>query len=469
MAAQDLDDAYKIATEVAQQFTAVDAAVRIIGADTTTINTGDTARVVAQLKTAYHRALSHYRDIDTQDLDSVPDKWSTRQTLPASAIQSADMQRCERLLQYEPRGDTFSGWLSHGKTDFDKQRFEPEELQRWLTEVAMLSAYCFSNTIAPSLDKRRDRRAPKRANTERWTLSEAASELSAQSHGIKSADDWLAWLREQIEAQTLQPTGDEVQADDVNAVLEAHPRWGASSLRLPSAMQEDRSIVGWRDYTMHAMDWFAMAAVSPREAASLLCEHDPFDASADPETQTNLETGPGDFAFTLRVFEDVHSKSPQHRTLVEWIAIAASRACKRHSWISEYLEACARLGFPIVDAAIKPATPIADGSSLETKVAPVVADIASAPNPMQYRDRGNVMKKRAIIAKYKNKWEKIDSCFKNAHANGLHIAAKASLRGEWFEADAVAWATKQGNIKGATAPAEPKLQTVWTAEAPSTP
>lgn len=191
-------------------------------------------------------------------------------------------------------------------------------------------------------------RAPKRVATESWTLREAATELTAQSMRVISLDSWISYLREQIKAGTLQTTDKEVLADDVNALLDAHPRWGRSTPRLPSARQTDvRTVVGL-DYSMHAPEWFDMAAISPREAASLLCQHDPLDVNADPENVTNLETGPDDFRLLLRVFEDVHQSATKCRTLIEWITIAKARTCKHHSWISRYLEARERLGFPVV-------------------------------------------------------------------------------------------------------------------------
>jgi len=179
---------------------------------------------------------------------------------------------------------------------------------------------------------------------EMWTAKDAAIELSRHSRWAMGPDDWLAILERLAPAGTFHSADVQMRADDVNALLEADPSLRWSTARLPSARQSYRETVVWWDDCMHAADWFAMAAVTPREAASLVCQHDPLDANADPERQTNLETEPDDFALALRVFEDEHSKSPRHRTLVEWIEIAKSRTCKCHSWMSEYLEARARLG-----------------------------------------------------------------------------------------------------------------------------
>lgn len=53
MTASEKDYVYKISTEANQQFIATEAALRIVGSDSTTINQADIARVVAQLKLSY--------------------------------------------------------------------------------------------------------------------------------------------------------------------------------------------------------------------------------------------------------------------------------------------------------------------------------------------------------------------------------------------------------------------------------
>lgn len=192
------------------------------------------------------------------------------------------------------------------------------------------------------------REAAERRTAERWTLGEAAAELSAQSSGVMSPHDWIAILEKLVPAEVLQSPGGEMQADKVNALLEADPRWRSSTPRLPSAKQTNEHMVGFWDYSMHAADWFDMAAVTPREAASLLCQSDPLNDKANPENNTNDETGPDDFRLLLRVFSDVAQSAPKDRTLIEWFTIAEARRYKHHSWIDQYIEARARFGFPVV-------------------------------------------------------------------------------------------------------------------------
>ena len=116
----------------------------------------------------------------------------------------------------------------------------------------------------------------------------------------------------------------------------------------------------------------------------------------------------------------------------------------------------------VVPLATDIAKPVLEVAACDEKPAPGEAE---PPGKLEvsYRQRGKVMQKRALIAKYGNSWASMESCFKNAHANGLQKAAKAEVRGEWFEADAVAWAKKQGNMKDPKESANTSLENVWSA------
>lgn len=226
--------------------------------------------------------------------------------------------------------------------------------------------------------------AAERRAAERWTLGEAAAELSEQSSGVMSPDDWITILEELVPAEVRHPPGGEMQADDVNALLQAHPTWRSiGTPRLPSARQTNEHMLGHLDYSMHAADWFGMAAVTPREAASLLCQSDPLYDKADPENHTNDETGPEDFKLLLRVFSDVERSDPKDRTLIEWFTIAEARRCKHHSWIGRYLDARQRLGFPVVPTQAAPVvTAGAPGGVVPAKAGPgwsLKASIVRAP------------------------------------------------------------------------------------------
>ena len=101
---------------------------------------------IRALKSAYELALNHYQTID--NIDAVPDKWASRPPMPGGVIQSKNMQRCEGTLETDPNGGTFSGWLTHGKTEFEHQIFDRTELQRWLEANGEVSSYRFDGVGA---------------------------------------------------------------------------------------------------------------------------------------------------------------------------------------------------------------------------------------------------------------------------------------------------------------------------------
>jgi len=55
------------------------------------------------------------------------------------------MQKNERILQIDPKGVTFAAWIK-SDADFEKQLFEPEELQRWIDAIGIDSACRFHGT-----------------------------------------------------------------------------------------------------------------------------------------------------------------------------------------------------------------------------------------------------------------------------------------------------------------------------------
>jgi hypothetical protein len=103
---------------------------------------------IRALKSAYELALSHYQAISDVDLCAVPDKWVSRLPMPNGAIQSIDLQRCEGTLEFDPKGGAFSGWLKHRPTDFETQKFDLAELQRWLEANGVVSSYRFDGVKA---------------------------------------------------------------------------------------------------------------------------------------------------------------------------------------------------------------------------------------------------------------------------------------------------------------------------------
>ena len=112
-------------------------------------------------------------------------------------------------------------------------------------------------------------------------------------------------------------------------------------------LQHDPAMAGanhvvWYDGSLNASQWFSMGSVSPRDAAMLLCQLDPLDNSADPLTTSSDQTDPGDFNLLEKVFKDVASTSPKHRTLMEWRAIAQGRGLRYHDWIDKYAQAAGK-------------------------------------------------------------------------------------------------------------------------------
>lgn len=147
MTASEKNYFYKISAEANQQFVANEAALRIVGSDSTTIKQADIARVVEQLKFSYLGALALYRGICEKDEEHRKEAWAKREPLPDHFIQSANMQKNERILQIDPKGVTFAAWIK-SEADFEKQIFEPEELQRWIDATGIDSAYRFHGTQA---------------------------------------------------------------------------------------------------------------------------------------------------------------------------------------------------------------------------------------------------------------------------------------------------------------------------------
>ena len=125
------------------------AAKLIAGAnDNTTLNQDRFRIVKKRLQTDYQQALKHYQAIHEIDQKAGPDKWASRPPLPSGAIQSTDMQRCERLLQDAPRSGMFADWLTYRPTDFETQTFDRTELQRWIEANGVVSSYRFDGVKA---------------------------------------------------------------------------------------------------------------------------------------------------------------------------------------------------------------------------------------------------------------------------------------------------------------------------------
>lgn len=124
------------------EFSGDHCAKLIAGANDTTANQDAYQVAIGELRGAYQTALDYYNHLTTFD-DG--EGWLTRPPLQADAIQSADMQRCERILQIDPKGGAFTGWLTHSPTVFESQSFERDEVIRWLSVKGFNSVYLFAN------------------------------------------------------------------------------------------------------------------------------------------------------------------------------------------------------------------------------------------------------------------------------------------------------------------------------------
>lgn len=105
--------------------------------------------------------------------------------------------------------------------------------------------------------------------------------------------------------------------------------------------EQERSI-GWWDATLDAHHWFAMKAMTPREAAMVLCGLNPLSPDDQDPEHTHTEgdgSWPRKFGLLLRVFEEEARASNEHRTLMDWRIIAKERGLPYHEWIEKYREA----------------------------------------------------------------------------------------------------------------------------------
>lgn len=127
--------------------------------------------------------------------------------------------------------------------------------------------------------------------------------------------------------------GKEWGARDAKCITECYDRSNDPAFK-------SEKLVAWYDYCMNTNAWLDMDNVTPKEAAMLLCQMNPFE-DEDPEHVfvDGDETSPDRYRLLLRAFEDKASVSPEPRTLMQWWSIALSRGLSYHSWIDEYVRA----------------------------------------------------------------------------------------------------------------------------------
>lgn len=141
-------------------------------------------------------------------------------------------------------------------------------------------------------------------------------------HDLVSVADVDEWLLEMGSDRALSPSTEAARFEAAS-----RPRKDVSS-----------ELVGWYDAALRARLWFRDDAVTPCQAAMLLCELDPYQTKLEvAETSANSETGPTEFAVLLDLFTKLEKREPKARPLQEWMAVAKQRDVRYHSWADLYV------------------------------------------------------------------------------------------------------------------------------------
>ena len=120
------------------EFSATEAAKLISGAYDNDQKQDSYQSRLTLLLSSYEIALQHFRKISDSE-----EPWSSRQPPPTTSLQSVAMQQCVRLLEIDPRGATFTAWLTKHPSTVKEQKFGREELQRWVEARDLESEYQF--------------------------------------------------------------------------------------------------------------------------------------------------------------------------------------------------------------------------------------------------------------------------------------------------------------------------------------
>lgn len=74
------------------------------------------------------------------------------------------------------------------------------------------------------------------------------------------------------------------------------------------------------------------------------------------------------------------------------------------------------------------------------------------PADVPKADRGECVKRAALIERNRRRWLSIERDLKDASSNGLSTAAKADTAGFWWEGDALKWAEARNKVEAPAAP-----------------
>ena len=280
-------------------------------------------------------------------------------------------------------------------------------------------------------------RAAERLENGSWTLDEVAFELIVSQREIQK------WLKSKAKDGALHVADGEVNADDVNALLDADARWKFNTPRVPSGRQVDVNTAAWWDHAMHAVHWLGLPTVSPTHAASVLCRVDPIDNDLDPLRITTDETDPEGFRLLVGLFSSIDESAPDARSLLDWFDIATARRYKVHTWLQQYLDARMRLGFPVAHepgpapiVVLNPGQPNDEGYGVQVAAAlQKIKENASArarraADALHDKPGGNRAKQAEIQSIWASgKYPSRDECAEQecAHLNMSYSAARKAL------------------------------------------
>jgi hypothetical protein len=136
--------------DILDEFSGELAAKLIAGSNDNVANQDAHQNVLVKLRLAYELAIDYYEKVSGEGWSPRPPllagpAWSPLPPLSYKALQSKLMLTCERTLEFEPIGATFSGWLNQkNMTDFISQEFTRAELARWLSDTGLGSVYPFA-------------------------------------------------------------------------------------------------------------------------------------------------------------------------------------------------------------------------------------------------------------------------------------------------------------------------------------
>lgn len=229
-----------------------------------------------------------------------------------------------------------------------------------------------------------------------------------------------------------------------------------------SVGRESENVLSWYDQTLDAMTWWNLSALTPHEAAMLLCHVNPHDDKLNPLSITTEETAPEDFKRLLRVFEDEVQTQSQARTLREWHDIARDKRLKYHSWIDAFRQAVSENAPttdtpPRVSAELPEQADTAPSGALE-KAAPEVtpagdaehADTLSPTTAQEQSKTGEqvevLRKRQAFVAEFVVMWPTIEGDLRDGSRSGLSAVAN-DKHGYWRVGPALNWAAERGKIQ----------------------